>query len=140
MRARITALVDGDVPDAAVHPVAEVTMHLPFDVGDYVDFYASEHHASNLGRLFRPDAAPLLPNWKHLPVGYHGRAGTVVPSGTPIVRPSGQRKAPDEDAPSYGPSRRLDIEAEFGFVVGTGSELGERIPVCLLYTSDAADE
>lgn len=129
VRARITALVDGDVPDIAVHPVAEVTMHLPFDVGDYVDFYASEHHASNLGRLFRPEAAPLLPNWKHLPVGYHGRAGTVVPSGTPIVRPSGQRKAPDEAAPSYGPSRRLDIEAELGFVVGTGSRLGERVPV-----------
>jgi fumarylacetoacetase len=102
---------------------------MPFEVADYVDFYASEHHASNLGRLFRPDAEPLLPNWKHLPVGYHGRAGTVVVSGTDIVRPCGQRKAPEEPAPSYGPTRRLDIEAELGFVVGTGSALGDRIGV-----------
>ena len=106
-----------------------VTLHLPFTVGDYVDFYASEHHASNLGRLFRPDSEPLMPNWKHLPVGYHGRGGTVVVSGTPIVRPCGQRKAPDDDAPTYGPTRRLDIEAELGFVVGTGSALGTRIGV-----------
>ncbi|MCX2730545.1 fumarylacetoacetase [Saccharopolyspora sp. NFXS83] len=129
VRDRITALVSGDVPDAAVHPVEQVTMHLPFEVADYVDFYASEHHATNLGRLFRPDSEPLMPNWKHLPVGYHGRAGTVIASGTPIVRPSGQRKAPDEPAPGFGPSRRLDIEAELGFVVGTGSDLGVPVPV-----------
>ena len=104
--------------------VGEVTLHLPFEVADYVDFYASEHHASNVGRIFRPDQEPLLPNWKHLPVGYHGRAGTVVVSGTPVVRPCGQRKAPTEEAPTFGPSRRLDIEAELGFVVGTGSDLG----------------
>jgi len=109
------------------HPLADVTMHLPFEVGDYVDFYASEHHASNVGRIFRPDQEPLLPNWKHLPVGYHGRAGTVVVSGTDVVRPCGQRKAPDDEAPSYGPSRRLDIEAELGFVVGTPSTLGDRV-------------
>ncbi|WP_242902687.1 fumarylacetoacetase [Actinomadura terrae] len=124
VRERITDLVSGDVPGAAVHPVGAVTLHLPIEVADYVDFYASEHHASNLGRLFRPDSEPLTPNWKHLPVGYHGRAGTVVASGTDIVRPSGQRKAPSEDAPSYGPSRRLDIEAEVGFIVGTNSPLG----------------
>jgi fumarylacetoacetase len=112
-----------------VHPLAEVELHLPIEVGDYVDFYASEHHASNVGRIFRPDQEPLLPNWKHLPVGYHGRSGTVVPSGTDIVRPCGQRKAPTEDAPTYGPSRRLDIEAELGFVVGTPSRLGERVGV-----------
>jgi fumarylacetoacetase len=110
-----------------VHPLAEVELHLPIEVGDYVDFYASEHHASNVGRMFRPDAEPLLPNWKHLPVGYHGRSGTVVASGTDIVRPCGQRKAPTEDAPTYGPSRRLDIEAELGFVVGTPTRLGERV-------------
>jgi fumarylacetoacetase len=110
-----------------VHPLTEVTLHLPIEVGDYVDFYASEHHASNVGRIFRPDQEPLLPNWKHLPVGYHGRAGTVVVSGTDVVRPCGQRKAPHEDAPSYGPSRRLDIEAELGFVVGTPSALGDRV-------------
>lgn len=115
-------LTGGTVPSEAVHSVDSVTMHLPFEVADYVDFYASEHHASNLGRLFRPDAEPLLPNWKHLPVGYHGRAGTVVVSGTDITRPRGQRKAPDEPSPTFGPSRRLDIEAEMGFVVGVPSD------------------
>ncbi|WP_242883538.1 fumarylacetoacetase [Actinomadura litoris] len=124
VRERIIDLVSGDVPGSAVHPVGAITPHLPIEVADYVDFYASEHHASNLGRLFRPDSEPLMPNWKHLPVGYHGRAGTVVASGTDIVRPSGQRKAPSEDTPSYGPSRRLDIEAEVGFIVGTTSPLG----------------
>jgi fumarylacetoacetase len=113
---------------APSYPVEEVVLHLPFEVADYVDFYASLDHASNVGRIFRPDQEPLLPNWRHLPVGYHGRAGTVVPSGTPIVRPCGQRKAPDDAAPSYGPSRRLDIEAELGFVVGVGSALGEPVP------------
>jgi fumarylacetoacetase len=108
-------------------PLDTVELHLPIAVGDYVDFYASEQHASNVGRIFRPDQAPLLPNWKHLPVGYHGRAGTVVASGSDVIRPCGQRKAPTEDAPSYGPSQRLDIEAELGFVVGSGTALGERI-------------
>ncbi|OZD67547.1 fumarylacetoacetase [Rhodococcus sp. 05-340-1] len=115
-------IVSGTTPAEAIVPVSDVTMHLPFEVADYVDFYASEHHASNLGRLFRPDAEPLLPNWKHLPVAYHGRAGTVVVSGTDIKRPSGQRKAPDEASPTFGPSRRLDIEAEMGFVVGVPSD------------------
>jgi fumarylacetoacetase len=110
--------------DAASYALDEVTLHLPVEVADYVDFYASLHHASNVGRIFRPDQEPLLPNWRHLPVGYHGRAGTVVASGTPIIRPSGQRKAPTEDAPTFGPSRRLDVEAELGFVVGAGTELG----------------
>ncbi|GAA3568954.1 fumarylacetoacetase [Amycolatopsis ultiminotia] len=121
VRGRIQELIAGDVPAEALHAVGEVTLHLPFEVADYVDFYASEHHASNVGRLFRPDAEPLLPNWKHLPVGYHGRAGTVYPSGTDVVRPSGQRKGPDGPAPVFGPSTRLDIEAELGFVVGTGT-------------------
>lgn len=105
-------------------PIDTVTMEMPFLVGDYVDFYASEHHASNLGRLFRPDAEPLLPNWKHLPVGYHARSQTVVVSGTPIIRPCGQRRGPDGDRPIFGPTARLDIEAELAYVVGTGSELG----------------
>jgi fumarylacetoacetase len=129
VREEVRELLAGDVPAAAVHPVGEVRLHLPVDVADYVDFYASEHHASNLGRLFRPDSEPLMPNWKHLPVGYHGRAGTVVVSGTDVVRPCGQRKAPEEAAPTFGPSRRLDIEAELGFVVGVGSTLGDRIGV-----------
>jgi fumarylacetoacetase len=115
-------------------PVEEVTLHLPFEVADYVDYYCSLQHASNVGRIFRPDQEPLLPNWRHLPVGYHGRAGTVVVSGTPVVRPSGQRPSTGSGtgspaaAPTYGPSRRLDIEAELGFVVGTPSALGERVP------------
>jgi fumarylacetoacetase len=104
-------------------------MHLPIEVADYVDFYSSQHHAENLGRMFRPDSAALTPNWKHLPIGYHGRAGTVQVSGTSVVRPCGQRKAPTDDAPTFGPSQRLDIEAEVGFVVGVGSDLGTAVPV-----------
>ncbi|MEU3982853.1 fumarylacetoacetase [Streptomyces sp. NPDC026672] len=129
IRQRVQQLAAGDVPDRSVHHLGHVTLHLPFEVADYVDFYASEHHAGNLGRLFRPDAEPLLPNWKHLPVSYHGRAGTVVVSGTDIVRPHGQHKAPSGETPAYGPSVRLDIEAELGFVVGVGSALGDRISV-----------
>ncbi|GIJ67264.1 fumarylacetoacetate hydrolase family protein [Virgisporangium ochraceum] len=98
--------------------LSDVTPHLPFEVADYVDFYSSENHAANVGRIFRPGGDPLPPNWKHLPIGYHGRAGTVVVSGTDVVRPRGQRKAPDDPAPTFGPTRRLDIEAEVGFVVG----------------------
>ncbi len=115
-------------------PVTEVTMHLPFTVADYVDFYCSEQHATNVGRMFRPDSAPLTPNWKHLPIGYHGRAGTVVVSGTDVVRPSGQRLptgggTPDAaPSPAFGPSGRLDIEAELGFVVGVASMLGDPVP------------
>jgi fumarylacetoacetase len=112
-----------------VLPLSSVETHLPFALADYADFFSSREHATNLGRLFRPDAEPLLPNWLHLPAGYHGRAGTVVPSGTPIVRPSGQAKAPDAAGPSFGPSRRLDIELELGFVVGTPSRLGEPVPL-----------
>jgi fumarylacetoacetase len=99
-------------------PLAEVDLHLPFEVADYVDFYSSEQHATNVGRIFRPDDDPLTPNWKHLPIGYHGRAGTVVVSGTDVVRPCGQRKPRNETVPTFGPSRRLDFEAEVGFVVG----------------------
>ncbi|WP_280878566.1 fumarylacetoacetase [Streptomyces pseudovenezuelae] len=111
-----------------LYPLSSVTLHLPFEVADYVDFYASENHARNVGRIFRPDAPdPLTPNWKHLPIGYHGRSGTVVVSGTDVVRPSGQRKAPTDPAPVFGPSVRLDIEAEVGFVVGAPSPMGESV-------------
>ena len=119
----LTEEPERDLVEPHLVPLADVTLHLPVEVADYVDFYASEHHASNVGRIFRPDGEPLLPNWKHLPVGYHGRAGTVVPSGTPVVRPTGQGRGG-----SFGPSKRLDIEAELGFVVGTGSELGTPVP------------
>ena len=121
-REEVRALVEGS---AEPLPLEEVTLHLPIEVADYVDFYASLDHATNVGKIFRPDSEPLTPNWRHLPIGYHGRAGTIVVSGTPITRPSrateGARRAP---APTYGPSRRLDIEAELGFVVGAPSELG----------------
>ncbi|WP_280411952.1 fumarylacetoacetase, partial [Nocardia asiatica] len=126
VRERVREAVDGEIDNAAVHPLADVELRLPVRIGDYVDFYASIDHATNLGRLFRPDGDPLLPNWRHLPVGYHGRAGTVVVSGTAVARPCGQR-ATESDAPDFGPSRRLDIEAELGFVVGVGSRLG--VPV-----------
>jgi fumarylacetoacetase len=124
-REDVHALIEGGCEPL---PLEEVTLHLPFEVADYVDFYASLDHATNVGKMFRPDSEPLTPNWRHLPIGYHGRAGTVVVSGTPVTRPSGQRKAPDEIAPTYGPSRRLDIEAELGFVVGAPSEQGAPVP------------
>ncbi|GAA0738145.1 fumarylacetoacetase [Dactylosporangium roseum] len=126
VREQLTELFTDPKRRGAVEPLlfnlAGVRLNLPFEVADYVDFYSFEEHATNLGKLFRPGAEPLLPNWKHLPVGYHGRAGTVVVSGTDIPRPWGQRKRPDESAPTYGPSERLDIEAELGFVVGVDSE------------------
>ncbi|MQA62456.1 MAG: fumarylacetoacetase [Actinophytocola sp.] len=133
VRQRITAwLTDpGYRPVVLAHrlPLAGLHLHLPFEVADYVDFYASEHHARNIGGIVRPDAPALFPNWKHMPIGYHGRAGSVVVSGTPVTRPRGQRKATDEDEPSFGPTRKLDIEAEVGFVVGTPSPLGESVAV-----------
>lgn len=112
-----------------VQSAAGVSLHLPFCVADYVDFYASENHATNLGRIFRPDSEPLTPNWKHMPIGYHGRSGTVIASGTPVVRPSGQRRSAVDGTVSVGPSAKLDFEAELGFVVGTPSSLGN--PVAL---------
>jgi fumarylacetoacetase len=105
-----------------------VRLLLPVTVGDYVDFYASIHHATNLGRILRPGTEPLLPNWRHLPVGYHGRAGTVVVSGTPVRRPNGLRRQAD-GPPSFGPSRELDLELEVATVVGVGSELGTPVPI-----------
>src|SRR5262245_23598045 len=99
--------------------VGEAQLRLPFEVADYVDFYSSLEHATNVGRLFRPEQEPLLPNWRWLPVGYHGRAGTVVVSGTDVVRPRGQRGAGD-----FGPTEKLDVELELGFVVGVpGAEI-----------------
>jgi fumarylacetoacetase len=110
-------------------PLADVTLHLPVEVGDYVDFYASEHHATNMGRILRPDGDALPASWKHLPIGYHGRSSTVVPSGTDIVRPMGQLRAATEKAPSFGPSLKLDFEAELAFVVGGRTEIGSRVSV-----------
>lgn len=118
-----------DAVEPHLHALSDVTLHMPFEVADYVDFYASEQHATNVGRLFRPDGDALLPNWKHLPVGYHGRAGTVVVSGTDITRPVGQRKTPKDAEPVFGPSIRLDIETELGFVVGGSTPVGSRVSV-----------
>jgi fumarylacetoacetase len=131
VRERVSRLLTDESCRGNVEPLLvrqdAVRMCLPFAVADYVDFYSSKDHATNVGQIFRPDAPALLPNWTHLPVGYHGRAGTVVVSGTDIVRPCGQRKAPADEAPTYGPSRRLDIEAEVGFVVGVPTQLGDRV-------------
>lgn len=117
------AAVAGRVKDQ-LHLVNDVELHLPFTIGDYVDFYGNEYHATNVGKIFRPEQAPLTANWKHLPIGYHGRSGSIVPSGTPVPRPKGMRPEPG-DAPSFGPSRRLDIEAEVGFVLGGRAPAGE---------------
>jgi fumarylacetoacetase len=122
LRARVREALERG---AETVPLAELQSHLPIVVGDYVDFYSSLEHATNLGRLFRPDTDPLLPNWRHLPVGYHGRASSIVVSGTPIRRPHGQ--LPTGDGPVFGPTQRLDIELELGFVTGPGNELGTPI-------------
>ncbi|MET0447984.1 MAG: fumarylacetoacetate hydrolase family protein [Aeromicrobium sp.] len=128
VRTALMAWVDDPAASAHLVPADGVDLVLPFTVADYVDFYASEHHATNVGRIFRPDREPMTPNWKHLPIGYHGRAGTVVVSGTPVRRPSGQARDA-EGRIGFGPSTRLDIEAEIGFVVGTPSALGEQVRV-----------
>jgi len=117
---------DGSVAAGAAEHLLDgggVRLHLPFEVADYVDFYSNEHHATNVGRMFRPDGDPLTPNWRHLPIGYHGRAGTVIVSGEPVPRPCGQRRTPDGQV-VFGPSTRLDVEVELGFVVGTPSRRG----------------
>jgi fumarylacetoacetase len=107
---------------------SEVRMHVPCLIGDYTDFYVGIHHATNVGKQFRPDN-PLLPNYKYVPIGYHGRASSVRASGEPVIRPNGQRKPPDADVPDYGPSRRLDYELELGIWIGAGNELGSPIPI-----------
>ena len=114
--------------DAALIERRTVDMHLPAGIGDYTDFYASVFHATNVGSMFRPDE-PLLPNYKHVPIGYHGRASSIVPSGTAIRRPCGQTKADTAMEPTFGPSRRLDYELEVAALVGQGNEQGTRIPI-----------
>jgi fumarylacetoacetase len=132
-RARITEWLTAPAHETTVathlHLVADASMQLPIRVADYVDFYSSRHHAENLGAILRPGQPALTPNWLHMPIGYHGRAGTVVVTGTPVVRPAGQRRPSPDEPPVFGPSVRLDIEAEVGFVVGTPSALGAPVPV-----------
>jgi fumarylacetoacetase len=129
VREALQALTAGPDAEPAAVALDEAELLLPVTVGDYVDFYSSLHHASNVGRILRPDGDPLPPNWRHLPAGYHGRSGTVVVSGTPIRRPCGQRREPGDDAPVYGPSVRLDVELELGFVVGAPSPLGQPVAI-----------
>jgi len=143
-RARISELLRADTPDLRdsedlrgrlLHPHDRVTMHLPVAIGDYTDFYSSREHATNVGTMFRGKENALMPNWLHLPVGYHGRASSVVLDGTPVRRPCGQMLPPDADQPVFGPCRLLDFELEMGFFTcGPGNPLGEPIPV------EAADD
>jgi fumarylacetoacetase len=133
LRARITELLRDGAPDrdeTAKHFVAQaaVEMLLPARIGDYTDFYAGIHHAMNVGSMFRPDN-PLLPNYKYVPIGYHGRASSIVISGTPVRRPNGQTRDDEKQPPSFGPSKRLDYELEVGAFVARGNPLGEPIPI-----------
>ncbi len=106
---------------------SEAQMHIPVAVGDYTDFYSSLEHATNVGKMFRDPENALLPNWKHIPVGYHGRASSIIVSGQPIHRPKGQTMPKDSDAPVFGPTQRLDFELEMGFICGKDTQLGESV-------------
>jgi fumarylacetoacetase len=130
VRTRLQDLVASGRLEPFLVPLADVRMRLPFAVGDYVDFYSSLDHATNAAQIFFRSTSPdvLAPNWRHLPVAYHGRAGTVVVSGTPVVRPCGQRKAPSDPVPTFGPTRGLDVECEVGFVVGVPTASGTAVP------------
>ncbi|MGK2911315.1 MAG: fumarylacetoacetase [Sphingobium sp.] len=132
LRTQLSALLSSDAARDRVAPMLHAqpacTMHVPATIGDYTDFYVGIHHANNVGRQFRPDN-PLLPNYKHVPIGYHGRASSIRVSGTDVRRPKGQRKAPDAAAPEYGPARRLDHELEMGVWIGPGNALGDPIAI-----------
>lgn len=132
LRRRLSELLSNeahrDDMEAALLGQSEATMHLPCIVGDYTDFYVGIHHATNVGKQFRPDQ-PLLPNYKYVPIGYHGRASSVRASGEPVVRPKGQRKPPEAEEPVFGPTRRLDYELELGLWIGRGNRLGDPIPI-----------
>lgn len=138
VRARIADLLDAGTPELRDDPrlrsealvaSANVAMALPVDIGDYTDFYSSRQHATNVGTMFRGAANALMDNWLHLPVGYHGRASSIVVDGTPIRRPNGQTRPDDAEPPVFGPSRQLDFELEVGFLIGRGNALGQPIPV-----------
>ena len=137
LRARLSELLragarepaaDPSLPGRLLVPMGDAELFVPAEVGDYTDFYASVHHATNVGSMFRPDN-PLLPNYKHVPIGYHGRASSIVVSGTAVRRPAGQLKGASEEAPTFGPTRMLDYECEVGFYVSEGNALGEPIPI-----------
>jgi fumarylacetoacetase len=132
LRRRLSDLLSDGAYRAAVEPLlhaaADCALGLPARIGDYTDFYVGIHHAMNIGRQLRPDS-PLPPNYKYVPIGYHGRASSVRPSGVPVVRPNGQRKSPDSEVPDFGPARRLDYELELGVWIGPGNALGQPIPI-----------
>jgi fumarylacetoacetase len=134
LRTRLIELLAENAPEqdaASPHlvPQAEAEMHMPMLVAEYTDFYAGRHHATNVGTMFRGAENALPPNWLHIPIGYNGRASSVVVSGTDIIRPNGQTKAPDAEMPSFGPCKRLDIELEMGAIIGTSTALGQPITV-----------
>ncbi len=137
VRDRLTSLLSAEHEDgetrlqvtSALHEACDVRLHLPFQVSEYTDFYAGKQHAINVGTMFRGAENALPPNWLHIPIGYNGRASTVVVSGTEIRRPLGQTKAPDADMPSFGPCQRLDIELEMGAVIGLPSNMGQPVSV-----------
>ncbi len=128
IKSRVRDLIDADLVQPALVPVNEAEMLLPAAIGDYTDFYASIHHATRVGRLFRPEN-PLLANYKYVPIAYHGRASSIVVSGTPIKRPCGQTRPDPNEPPAFGPTRKLDYELEVAFFIGRGNRLGEPIPV-----------
>ena len=141
-RARLSQLLSGSpgdntvinpLPPGALVPMSDAELFLPAVIGDYTDFYASIYHATNVGKLFRPDN-PLLPNYKHIPIAYHGRTSSIVISGTDVKRPQGQTVTSGSTNPTFGPTQMLDYEAEVGFFVGRGNPLGETVPI------DAAEE
>ena len=138
LRSRLQKLLDASRPDLRdkehhvgqiLVPQSEAAMHLPVEIGDYTDFYSSEDHARNVGKMFRDPENALLPNWKHLPVGYHGRASSIVVSGTPLKRPHGQMRPDPAAPPTFGPSRLLDFELEMAFITYPGKPLGDPIPM-----------
>jgi fumarylacetoacetase len=124
---------DKNLQKLSLIPMKDVVMCVPVEIGDYTDFYSSREHATNVGIMFRGKDNALMPNWLHLPVGYHGRASSIVVSGTNIIRPKGQTKPADSDEPVFGPTKLLDFELEVGFFVGQGNPLGEPIPVDKAY-------
>jgi fumarylacetoacetase len=136
-RARLSELLTGTpgddsvinpLPPGALVPMADAVMFRPAEIGDYTDFYASIYHATNVGKIFRPDS-PLLPNYKYVPIGYHGRASSIVISGAEVTRPNGQMLANGAKEPTFGPTQMLDYEAEVGFFVGRGNDLGKAVPI-----------
>ncbi|MDN3670230.1 fumarylacetoacetase [Echinicola jeungdonensis] len=142
VRERVQQLLSEENPDLKDHQVRgkvmitrkDVEMLMPVEVGDYTDFYSSKEHATNVGSMFRDPDNALLPNWKHLPVGYHGRASSIIPSGQPIYRPKGQFKDPEKKEPDFGPTRKLDFELEMAFITGKDTKMGDSIS-----TEDAED-